>query len=104
MATISSILNDAATLSVSEQLALNKALCELIRRSRNVNAVVQGAQFQVGDIVKFDAKRRGMKHLKVEKFNRAGTAVVGYECTANGMPVAGAPRWTVSNNVCTKIA
>lgn len=103
MNTISSILTAAATLSVEQQLALNKGLCEMIKRNRRLQAASVGTQFVPGDVVKFNAKTRGIKYLVIEKFNRAGTSVVGHECSAQGVVHAGAVRWTVSNNLCAKV-
>lgn len=76
MNTISSILTAAASLSVEQQLALNKGLCEMIKRNRRVQAAVVGTQFVPGDVVRFNAKTRGIKHIVINGFNRAGTAVV----------------------------
>ena len=103
MNTISSILSAAASLSVEQQLALNKGLCELIKRNRRAQAAVAGAQFVPGDVVRFNTKTRGIKHIVINGFNRAGTAVVGYECYPNGQLMSGGLRWTVSNNICTKV-
>ena len=101
-ATISSVLESLSTLSVEQQLAVNKALCEMIKNARRAKMAVAGAKFFPGQIVRFNAKSRGMKFLKIEKFNRAGTAVVGFECDANGENKLPA-RWTVATTLCTAV-
>lgn len=102
--TISQILAAASVMSVTEQLIINKGLCEIIRRGRTVAKITSGAAFVPGMIVCFDAKRKGIKTIKIEKFNRAGTAVVGFECNAQGEKLPGSNRWTVANTLCSKVA
>lgn len=102
--TLSQILEAASHLSPEQQLALNKGLCEMIRRDRRVKASVIGSQFFPGMIVRFNAKSKGIKTIKIEKFNRAGTCVVGYECNAQGEKSPFAVKWTVANTLCTKVA
>jgi hypothetical protein len=104
LAAIQKILNAAADLTVEEQLVVNKGLCEMIRQSRKIKLAVAGTAFVPGDVVRFNAKSKGMKHIKIEKFNRAGTAVVGHECDAKGTKLPMATRWTVANTLCTKAA
>ena len=101
---ISQILEAASQLSVEQQLALNKGLCELIKRNRRVQAAVTGTQFVPGMVVRFNAKSKGFKNIKIEKFNRAGTCVVGYEVhPETGLKQLPAVRWTVANTLCTKV-
>ena len=102
--TVAQLVQSAAQLTIEQQLALNKALCQMIKSNRRVQAAVIGAQFKIGDVVRFDAKRKGIKHIVVEKFNRAGTAVVGYECYPNGQLMTMGTRWTVANTLCSKVA
>ena len=101
--TLSSLIASAAELSIEQQLELNKALCQLIKNKRRVEAVVVGSKFLPGQLVRFDAKTRGIKIIKIEKFNRAGTAVVGREHNAKGEQTS-TMRWTVSVNLCTVIS
>lgn len=98
--TVSQILEAAGQLSTADKLVLNRALVEMIRTSQRVHKVLAGSKFNIGQIVRFDAKRKGIKFIKIEKFNRAGTAVVGYECDRTGNKSALATRWTVSTTLC----
>ena len=90
------------TLSVDEMLALNKALVDMIKTKRRVQQAVVGSAFSIGDIVRFDAKRKGVKYIKIENFNRARTAVVGYEVDPATGAKNGLTRWTVANTLCIK--
>jgi hypothetical protein len=101
--TLSSLIASASELSIEQQLELNRAVVALIKGRRKVQAVVQGSKFYPTQLVRFNAKSKGMKVIKIEKFNRAGTAVVGYEHDASGRQVS-AVRWTVSTNLCTAIS
>jgi hypothetical protein len=103
MMTIGQILEAANQLTPAQMLELNKHLCELIRNKRRATAAVVGTAFVPGMVVRFNAKTKGMKHIKIEKFNRAGTCVVGYECDASGNKV-GFVKWTVANTICVKVA
>ena len=100
--TLSQIINAASELSREQQLALNKALVEMIRSERRVTLALAGAQFKIGQIVRFNAKTRGIKTMQIEKFNRAGTAVVGFELREDGSKSI--TRWTVATTLCTAVA
>jgi hypothetical protein len=100
--TLSSLIASASELSIEQQLELNRALVQLIKNKRRVDAVVTGSKFFPGQLVTFDAKTRGQKIIKIEKFNRAGTAVVGREHNAQGVQTS-TMRWTVSANLCFAI-
>ena len=105
LTTISQILEAASKLTVDSQLELNRSLCDLIKRGRRNQQAQASILFTPGMVVRFDAKSRGIKHIKIEKFNRAGTAVVGYECNPDGTSKAAqGPRWTVSSTCCSKVA
>jgi hypothetical protein len=101
--TVYQIFQAAVSLTEAEQLQLNKLLVENIKRGRRTNAAIAGARFSIGQVVRFDAKRKGMKYIKIEKFNRAGTAVVGYECDREGFRFAVATRWTVATTLCSLV-
>jgi hypothetical protein len=101
--TLSQILDAASKLSTEQQLELNRALCVLIKNKRKVAAAVAGTKFYPTQVVSFNAKTRGIKFMKIEKFNRAGTAVVGRECHSNGTPMEHGVRWTVSTNLCLSV-
>ena len=103
--TVAQIAAQMQNLSVDEMLALNKALIDMIKSKRRVQQAVVGSAFSIGDIVRFDAKRKGIKFIKIENFNRARTAVVGREidpATNEISPLA--VRWTVANTLCVKEA
>lgn len=101
--TVAQLVQSAAQLTVEQQLALNKALCQMIKSGRRVQAAVAGSEFRIGDVVRFNAKTRGIRTIKIEKFNRAGTAVVGWEVDAQGVRLPYGTRWTVANTLCSKV-
>lgn len=103
--TISQILEAASQLSSEQQLALNKGLCEMIRSGRKIKAAVASGAFSIGDVVRFNAKRKGIKTMKISGWNRARTAAVGYECLAGGHQGDGPKiRWTVATTLLSKVA
>ena len=97
---VAKLVDEMQKLNVEQQLALNKALVALIKGKRKAQAAAVGSQFNIGQIVVFNAKTRGIKRIKIEKFNRAGTAVVGWECDTSGVKFAGGQRWTVATTLC----
>lgn len=97
---ITQIVNSATTLSVNDLLLLNKIVCQMIKNRRNIQAATIGATFKIGQIVTFNAKTQGIKRIKIEKFNRAGTCVVGKECLADGTILVSNTKWTVANTLC----
>ena len=98
--TVQQLVQAMSTLPVEKQLDLHRSLTDMIKRGRKAKAVAAGAAFNIGDIVRFDAKTQGMKIIKVEKFNRAGTAVVGYETDIVGTRRPNAIRLTVDTGLC----
>ena len=104
MMTISQILEAASHLTPEQQLALNKGLCEMIRSGRRVQATVASGAFAIGDVVRFDAKRKGLKTIKISGWNRARTCAVGFECDAKGEKLPMAVRWTVATTLLSKVA
>jgi len=101
--TISELISAANKLTVEDQLVLNKALCVMIRTKRKTDAIISSTKFFPTQIVKFNAKTRGIRMLKIEKFNRAHTAVVGYEVDETGKQVPYSAKWTVSITLCTPV-
>ena len=101
--TLSQLITAASDLSTEQQLALNKALCELIRSNRKVNAAIASGNFQIGDVVRFDAKRKGLKIIKISGWNRARTCAVGHECSHDGTPTPMGVRWTVATTLLSKV-
>ena len=87
-------------LTDAELLSLNKGLCMLIKAQRSAKAFVAGSNFVPGQIVTFRTKTRGTKRIKIEKFNRAGTCVVGKECLADGTILVASAKWTVGATLC----
>lgn len=88
------------TLTVSEMLELNKALCAKIRLKRQSEAVVKISKFNVGQVVTFFKSGRGRNagthFIKITGYNRAGTAIVGHSCSREGVVHAYPAKWTVA--------
>ena len=102
-ALVAQLATQAQNLSVDEMLALSKALCDMIKSKRRVQQAVVGSAFSIGDIVRFDAKRGGVKYIKINNFNRARTAVVGREINPTTKDfLSGGSKWTVANTLCLK--
>ena len=101
---IRDLLEAASKLSVEDMRTLNRGLVEMLKTRLRQKAAQAGAQFHPGQIVRFNAKRRGLKYLKIEGFNRAGTAVKGPECDEKGnVSSQFATRWTVATTLCTPV-
>lgn len=98
--TLSQIIFAANDLTVEQQLALNKALCEMIKTKRRQTQAVIGAGFKIGQVVRFVTKSGQAKHIKIQKFNRACTSVVGFEVDEKGNSQPLSTRWTVANSFC----
>ena len=101
---IDQILAQIQALPVEQLLKMNKLLVETIRQKRKFEAAKIGMSFNVGDVVRFDAKRKGIKYIQISGFNRAGPAVVGKEInpTTKEINPLGS-RWTVANTLCSKV-
>ena len=100
--TITQLIIEMQKLTEAEQLVLNKSLVQMIRNGRKAEQSAAINKFNTGDIVIFMCSKRnfyGMKRIRIDKFNRAGTAVVGYEVNAKGDRLPDGPRWTVSSNI-----
>lgn len=91
---------NAANMTDAELISLNKGLIILIKAQRSAKAFVAGSNFVPGQIVTFRTKTRGTKRIKIEKFNRAGTCVVGKECLADGTLLVASTQWTVGATLC----
>lgn len=56
--------------------------------------------FKFGEVLTFmksgSGRHAGRHYIRLEKFNRAGTAGVGYECDKDGVPTSLQIRWTVA--------
>jgi hypothetical protein len=100
---IRDLLEAAGKLSLEDMRTLHRGLVELVKTRQRQKAAQLGAQFTPGQIVRFNAKRRGIKYLKIESFNRAGTAVKGPECDVNGNVPSFSTRWTVGTTLCTLV-
>lgn len=91
------------TLTVSELRDVNANVVNLVnRKMRNLSAEA-GASLRIGQVVKFDGKSRGIKTIKIQKFNRAGTCVIGLECNEKGVVLNDHFKWTVANSLCKAI-
>jgi hypothetical protein len=106
---IQSILTQLAALSIDDQRAVNRHLVDMIKRKQRGQMIAASAKLNIGQIVRFTKPGRGRNagthFIKIESFNRAGTAVVGHEVdptTKQQKPFS--PRWTVSTTSCTVVA
>jgi len=99
---LTTVMDLLSKLTVDEQIQVHGSLVNMIKHGQRANATKAGASFRIGQIVKFDAKTRGTKFMQIEKFNRAGTCVVGYECDKDGSNKT-KMRWTVANSFCVAI-
>jgi len=104
---VMNILNQLSELTLDEQRVVNKGLVQMIRQTYRVKAVTASAKLSPGQVVKFHKSGRGrnagLHYVRVEGFNRAGTAVVGHECNSRGEKLQFAPRWTVSTTSCSVV-
>jgi hypothetical protein len=92
-------------LSREELLELNKMIVQSIRDKTQDNCRKVSSQLSVGTQVSFMIPRgrnAGLHYMIIEKFNRAGTAVVGFECGSDGQKRLPAMRWTVASSLVTK--
>jgi len=106
---IMNALNQLSTLTVEEMVVVNKGLCQMIRQSSQLTRVAAASKFNIGQIVKFNKSGRGRHagthYIKIENFNRAGTAVVGHPVDPKtGLKTSDYTRWTVSTTSCTLVA
>jgi hypothetical protein len=100
---MTTVMDLLSKLAVDEQIQVYSSLYNMIKHGQRVNAAKAGASFLIGQIVKFDDKKtRSTKFIRIEKFNRAGTCVVGYECDKDGSNKTNM-RWTVANSFCTVV-
>jgi hypothetical protein len=99
---MTTVMDLLSKLTVDEQIQIHGSLVNMIKHGQRANAAKAGASFKIGQIVKFDAKTRGTKFMQIEKFNRAGTCVVGYECDKDGSNKT-KMRWTVANSFCVAV-
>jgi len=94
-------------LTTEEKRALNHILVDQLRVEHKVNAVVAGSQFNTGDIVSFVKSGRGrnagIHYIKIEGRNRAGTALVGRECSRGGESQPFSVKWTVAPTLVTLV-
>lgn len=101
--TLTTVMDLLSKLTVDEQIQVHGSLVNMIKHGQRANAAKAGASFRIGQIVKFDDKKtRSTKFIQIEKFNRAGTCVVGYECDKDGSNKT-KMRWTVANSFCVAV-
>lgn len=79
MASIQEVLTLAKQLTLQEQLALNKLLVANIRHANKMKSLEKAVTFRIGDLVKFDAKTRGIIVIKVTGFSRDMTKIKGVQ-------------------------
>jgi hypothetical protein len=94
-AQILNILSQVSALSMEDQLELNKALVENIRRARKISAIQIGQKFNIGDKVMFDAGRKGLITMQITGFSRDGSKIKGPQIGGLRSGV----NWTVGNTV-----
>ena len=96
---------NTSVLTLDQLTALNKLIILKFKNVKRTNQVVsaQKSDIKIGDIVRFDAKTRGFKTIKVQTWNRAGTCVVGFEVDNDGVQIIGKAKWTVSAGICKKV-
>lgn len=112
-ATISSsveILLAISKLPHAEQLALHRDFTATLNRNLKAQHVAKAAAaantFVPGQIVSWYSNKRsnpGTKFMKIEKFNRAGTAAVGPLTDRDGNVIPGGARWTVATTLLKAI-
>jgi hypothetical protein len=84
------------TLSVEDQRALNKMLVANLNRAQKFASMKSAAQFNIGDVVVFDARSKGLVKIKVTGFSRDGANLKGSQI---GGLRAGC-NWTVGASLC----
>jgi len=101
-----------AELSLPEKVALRTLLTVALQQAglpatEDTPPKKVAPSISFGDIVSFTKKgngrHAGTHYIRVEKFNRAGDAVVGYECDAAGVPTSPKMRWTVAATLVTVV-
>jgi hypothetical protein len=97
------IITAIALLDFDDQQDIYKQVFVMIREQRNQQDLAQGLTLKIGQLVRFDAKTRGIQYLRIEKFGRDRTTVKGYPCDCHGNRLSYAQRWTVSNSSCTVV-
>jgi len=106
---VMTLLNQLSTLNMDEMRVVSKGLVQMINQQHQIKQVAVSAKFRPGQIVRFTKSGRGRNagthYIRIEGFNRAGTAVQGYPCTPNGDKTSDSHiRWTVSCTSLTLVA
>lgn len=106
-ATLNTIMNMLNDLSADEKRSLNKSLIARIKLDQTRSSLAASASINIGDIVWFSKPGRGrnagIHFMKVDGFNRAFTAVVGYECDCNGVRKLPQMKWTAETSLVKHI-
>jgi len=102
-----SILNQISHLTLEDMLVLNKGLVQMINQKSRLSHLEASMKFTPGQIIKFTKLGRGRDagthFIKIEGFNRAGTAVKGYPVHPTSYEKIPGPSWTVSTTSCTLV-
>ncbi len=103
MQTVYDLMKLVKTLTIADQLVLNKLLVQNIRHANKVKSIEKAAAIDVGDYIQFDGKTAGIVTVKVTEFSRDMTKVKGIQVS----PTRGRGRlgvkWTVTAASCKVI-
>lgn len=103
MQSVYDLMKQVKTLSIADQLILNKLLVQNIRHANKIKSIEKAASIDVGDYVQFNGKTAGTVTIKVTEFSRDMTKVkgpqqnVGYGRGGRGV------KWTVTAAACKVI-
>lgn len=102
------ITQSLESLKNEELLALNRIVVERIRMNQTITAAAASTNIAVGSLIKFHKTGRGRHagthYVRVSGFNRARTAVIGYETDRHGKQLPLSSRWTVDADACTVVS
>jgi Flp pilus assembly secretin CpaC len=92
--TVFDLMSQIRTLSLEDQRKLNKMLVQNIDAGIKRQCQEISCKLDVGDVVSFDGKTRGMITIKVTEFSRDLTKVKGIQLNP-GMKTPKGTKWTV---------
>ena len=96
MTNVFDLMKQIKTLTIADQLVLNKLLCQNIRHANKVKSIEKAASIDVGDYVQFDGKTRGIITIKVSEFSRDMTKVKGVQVNKGFGRATRGIKWTVT--------
>ena len=95
MTNVFDLMKQIKTLTIADQLVLNKLLVQNIRHSNKVKSIENSARIDVGDYFQFDGKTRGIITIKVSEFSRDMTKVKGTQVNKGFGRATRGIKWTV---------